>query len=148
MHEALKRLVDAGWLELEPTSVEEIRGLLGIVARRLDEAQGSLKYPDSIFILAYDAVLSGATVVLRAHGVRARRGRHHEWTFNALRQLAIPGVSDGARYYDECRRKRNTIEYDSAGDVSSAEAEDLVKESLRFAATIENWLRAVHPELL
>jgi hypothetical protein len=64
MHEALKPLIDAGWLEEQPTSAEEVRGLLGIVARRLDELQGSLKYADSMFTLAYDAVRCAATAVL------------------------------------------------------------------------------------
>jgi len=148
MHPALKPLIDAGWLDEEPTSGDEIRGLFGIVERRLDEVRGSLKYPDSIFGLAYDAVRSAATVVLRAHGVRVKRERFHERTFDALRKLGIPGLSDRARYYDDCRRKRNTMEYDSAGDISGAEAEDLAKEAARFAQAVREWLQMTHPTLL
>lgn len=148
MHVALKQLIENGWLEEATASAVDIHGLLGIVERRLDEAQGSLKYPDSIFILAYDAVLSAATIVLRAHGVRAKRGRHHEMTFEALHRLAITGVSDRARYYDACRRKRNTLEYDSAGDVSNTEASELVVEAARFVAAAKEWMRVHDPELL
>lgn len=148
MHEALKPLIEAGWLEEQPTSANDVRGLLSIVERRLDEAQGPLKYPDTIFDQAYDAVRSAATVVLRAHGVRVKRERHHERTFAALRQLAIPALSDRAHYYDDCRRKRNKLEYDSAGDVSNAEAQDLVNEAIRFAGAVREWLRTTHPELL
>jgi len=101
MHEALKQLLENRWIE---------------------EVEGALKYPETIFILAYDAVLSAATIVLRAHGVRAKRERHHEMTFRALRELRIPGLSDQARYYDDCRRKRNTLEYDCIADASNAEA--------------------------
>ena len=147
MPEALKPLLDAGWLEPQPTDAGEISDLLGIVGRRLDELSGSLKYPDSIFTLAYDAVRCAATAVLRAHGVRARHGRHHEMTFEALYRLAIPEVSDRARYYDACRRKRSMLEYDSAGDVSDAEAQDLVREAARFAAAVRGWLGSAHPEL-
>jgi hypothetical protein len=147
MPEALKPLVDAGWLEPQPTDVEELRGLLGIVERRLDELRGNLKHPDSIFTLAYDAVRCAATVVLRAHGVRAKHARHHEMTFEALHRLAIPEVSDRARYYDDCRRKRARLEYDSAGDVSDAEAADLRKEAGRFAPAVRSWLTTAHPEL-
>jgi len=60
MHEALKRLVDAGWLDQLATSRDEIRGHLTIVERNLDEAQGPLKYPDSRFVFAYNAVLNAA----------------------------------------------------------------------------------------
>jgi hypothetical protein len=145
--EALKPLIDAGWLEALPTDAEEIRGLLGIVNRRLEELDGTLKYPDSIFTLAYDAVRCAATAVLRVHGVRAKHGRHHEMTFEALHRLAIPNVSSRARYYDDCRRKRARLEYDSAGDVSNAEAQDLVKEAKRFAGAVREWLSSAHPEL-
>ena len=127
MHEALKQLLENRWIE---------------------EAQGALKYPDTTFILAYDAVLSAATIVLRAHGVRAKRERHHEMTFRALRELRIPGLSDQARYYDDCRRKRNTLEYDCMADVSNAEAEDFLREALRFTAEVRVWLERTHRELL
>lgn len=146
MPEVLHSLIDAGWLEEQPSSAAEIRGLLGIVQRRLDELDGSLKYADSIFTLAYDAVRCSATAVLRAHGVRAKHTRHHEMTFEALHRLAIPGLSDRARYYDSCRRKRSTLEYDSAGDVSDTEAKDLAKEAVRFAAAVRKWLSANHRE--
>lgn len=147
MHEALKPLIEAGWLEEQPTSAEEISGLLGIAERRLEELEGTLKYPDSIFTLAYDAVRCTATVVLRAHGLRAKQARHHGMTFEALHRLTIPGLSDKARYYDDCRRKRGRLEYDSAGDVSSAEAEDLRREAARFTAAVRQWLSSKHPEL-
>jgi hypothetical protein len=146
MREELKPLIEAGWLDEQPTSAEEIEGLLDIINRRLDEVGGSLKYPDSIFTLAYDAVRCGATVILRAQGLRAKHARHHEMTFEALHRLAIPGVSDRARYYDSCRRKRAKLEYDSAGDVSDAEAQDLVTEAARFAAAVRKWLTSTHPQ--
>jgi len=148
MHAALKPLIDAHWLDEEPTSPEEIRDLFGLVERRPDEGQGALKYPDSIFTLAYGAVLSAATVLLRAHGVRARRERHHERTFATLRQMAIPGLSERANYYDDCRRKRNTLEYDSAGDVSDTEARELVDEATRFVTAVREWMRHTHSDLL
>lgn len=148
MHEALKPLIENRWIEEAESSSEEIRGLLGIIERRTEEAQGALKYPDTIFILAYDAVLSAATVVLRAHGVRAKRERHHEMTFRALRELRIPGLSDQARYYDECRRKRNIFEYDSVADVSDTEVKDFLREALRFTTEVRGWLEQEHRELL
>ncbi len=78
MHEALKSLIDAGWLEEQPTNPDEVRGLLGIAERRLEELQGSLKYPDSIFKTAIRQmvdVASGRNVYRGAeagyHNVRA-----------------------------------------------------------------------------
>src|SRR5712692_9001037 len=122
MHDALIPLVEARWIDEAPTSGAELAGLQTIVDRNLDEARGPLKYPDTRFWLAYQAVLAAATIVIRAHGARVRRERQHERTFAALRQLAISGVSDRAPYYDDCRRKRNVAEYDVAGGVSDTEA--------------------------
>jgi hypothetical protein len=118
MHDALKPLVEAGWLDEAPTSVAEVAGLWTVAERSLEEARGPLKYADTRFWLAYQAVLTATTIVIRAHGAWVRRERQHERTFTALRRLGIPGVSDRARYYDDCRRKRNIVEYDVAGGVS------------------------------
>lgn len=52
------QLIETRWIEEAQSSPEEIRGLLSLVARRIEEAWGSLKYPVTIFILAYDAVFS------------------------------------------------------------------------------------------
>ncbi|HWP36418.1 MAG TPA: SAV_6107 family HEPN domain-containing protein [Gemmatimonadales bacterium] len=147
MHEALRPLIEARWLEEQPTSAEEISGLLAIARRRLDELEGTLKYADSVFTLAYDAVRCAATVVLRAHGVRAKQARHHEMTFDALHRLAIPDLSDKAWYYNDCRRKRARLEYDSAGDVSNTEAEDLRREAARFVGAVRRWVLSARPEL-
>src|SRR5260370_1186758 len=103
MHDALKPLVESRWLDEASTSAAEVAGLRTVVERNLDEARGPLKYADTRFWLAYQAVLAAATSVIRAHGARVRRARQHERTFAALRQLGILGVSDRARYYDDCR---------------------------------------------
>jgi hypothetical protein len=148
MHDALKPLIEAGWLDEAPTSALEVAGLATVVQRNLDEARGPLKYPDTRFWLAYQAVLAGATIVIRAHGARVRRERQHERTFAALRQLGIPGVCDRARYYDDCRRKRNVAEYDIAGRVSDTEAAELLREAERLAGAVRDWLRRERAELV
>ncbi len=146
MHDPLKPRVEARWLDEAPTS--EVAGLWTVVERNLDEARGPLQYADTRFWLAYQAVLAAATIVLRAHGARVRRERQHERTFTALRQLAIPGLSDGARYYDDCRRKRNIAEYDVAGRVSDTEATESLCEAERLAGDVHDWLRREHADLM
>jgi len=148
MHDALKPLVESRWLDEASTSAAEVAGLRTVVERNLDEARGPLKYADTRFWLAYQAVLAAATSVIRAHGARVRRERQHERTFAALRQLGIPGVSDRARYYDDCRRKRNLVEYDAAGGVSDTEAAELLREAGRLAGAVQEWLARECPELI
>lgn len=148
MHDALKPLVESRWLDEAPTSAAEVAGLWTLVQRNLDEARGPLKYADTRFWLAYQAVLAAATSVIRAHGARVRRERQHERTFAALRQLAIAGVSDRARYYDDCRRKRNIAEYDVAGVVSDTEAAELLREAERLAGAVREWFARERPEFM
>ena len=50
--------------------------------------------------------------------------------FLALRELQIPGLLGQARYYDECSRKRNTLEYDGSAGISNAEARNLYENTL------------------
>jgi hypothetical protein len=39
------------------------------------------------------------------------------------------GASEGSRakYFDTCRRKRNNVDYDSAGIISTVEVEELIE---------------------
>lgn len=148
MNAALKPLHDARWLEELPPSATEVSGLLGVLDRTLEEVQGPLKYPDTRFDLAYRAVLTAATVVVRAEGARVSRQRHHEFTFRALELMRIAGLSDRARYYDACRRKRNVAEYEMTGQVSESEAAELVAEAERLGAAVRDWLRREHPHLI
>jgi len=50
-------------------------------------------------------------------------------------------------YLDNCRRKRNVSEYDTAGAVSEKEADDLLRTAQALKDQVENWLEASHPEL-
>jgi len=63
----------ARWLDEAPTSAAEVAGLQTIVDRNLEEARGSLKYPDTRFWLAYQTVLTAATIVIRARRACAPR---------------------------------------------------------------------------
>jgi hypothetical protein len=53
---SLKEWLENGWLRPHQTSREEIRNLLGIVERDLQDAQGEIS-PDWRFGIAYNAAL-------------------------------------------------------------------------------------------
>lgn len=148
MNAALKPLLEAGWLEELPASTADVQALLGVLDRALEEAEGPLKYADTRFELAYRAVLTAATIVIRAEGARVGRQRHHEHTFRAIELIKAPGLSDRARYYDACRRKRNVAEYEMAGRVSEKEADELLREAQRLAVAVREWLKREHPDLI
>jgi hypothetical protein len=51
-------------------------------------------------------------------------------------------------YLDNCRRKRNVSEYDTAGTVSEKEVNDLLALVLNFKNQVEGWLKENYPDLI
>jgi len=143
----LKNWQDNGWLRSHKTSRQEIRDLLRIVDRDLDDAGRDLS-ADWCFGIAYNAALKLCTVLLHASGYRAERNLQHYRTIQALPLiLGVDRKSDTA-YLDVCRVKRNQAEYDRVGVVSTSEADELVSFVEELGTQVNEWLREKHPELL
>ena len=121
----------------EPTSAEEIQGLLRLAERDLVQAKVPGLYPDGQFAFAYNAALQLATAYLRLHHVRVRASRHHLRTSQELETLLPPEQRQFALDFEHARRKRHKLMYDQAGVVSKAEAEALIAAVQEFRA----WLR-------
>ena len=85
--------------------------------------------------------------MLRCHGYRTRGGGHHATTFDALREIDIPELSNYSTYFDGCRSKRNITDYDRAGEITEREAEELFAETSAFLNAVKTWLRHHHPDL-
>ena len=56
-------------------------------------------------------------------------------------------ASDVAIYFESCRTKRNVGTYDRGGEISDAEADELLTEVREFKLKLERWLLAAHPDL-
>jgi hypothetical protein len=70
----------------------------------------------------------------------------HYNTFLAL-ETADPAFATLSAYFDGCRMKRNSCEYDFAGGVTDTDAEGLLKEVRQFAVDAEAWIKARYPQL-
>jgi hypothetical protein len=69
----------------EPTSKQEIRELLNVVARNLSDAAASGLSEDGRYDFAYGAFRTLAAIVVRASGYRIKAmGGSHKCTFEAL----------------------------------------------------------------
>jgi len=102
---------------------------------------------DAQFVMAYDAARTLSLLIVRASGHRPRTvGRHHN-TFLAL-EVADPAFANLSTYFDGCRMKRNSCEYDFAGGVSDTDAEGLLTAVRQFAVDVEAWIRARYPNLV
>jgi len=102
---------------------------------------------DIRFILAYDAARTLSLMIVRAEGYRPRSVGGHYNTFIAL-EAADPTFATLSSYFNNCRMLRNQSEYDFAGGIADADADQLLQEVKKFAAEAEAWIAARHPHLV
>lgn len=145
---SLEKWAEFGWLRPEPSSPQEICGLLAIVDRDLRDARVEAISEDRRFEAAFNGARTAANISLRACGYRtAMQQGHHLKTIEALELTlgAEPRLIEKLRVFS---RKRNATSYDSAGNVSDQELEELIRVAEELQRRVTGWLRANHPELL
>jgi hypothetical protein len=116
-----------------PASKAELDKLRSIVTRILKDAKSAGLSADARFIMAYDAARTLSLLIVRAAGYRPRSVGAHYNTFLALEtadsvgahyntflalETADPAFAAFSAYFDSCRMKRNSCEYDFAGGVT------------------------------
>jgi len=138
---SLKKFISNGIIFKQPLHKDEITKLLKIVDRDIKEASHSCHEIDWQFAIAYNAALQLATVVLRGAGLRASTKVGHHWaTFTVLPDIFGDDCRAIADYFNDCRTKRNTIEYSDSGAITQKEAEKLIHEVIAFKAKVLSWL--------
>ena len=53
-----------------------------------------------------------------------------------------------AEYLNDCRKKRNIVEYDEVGGASESDADEVIGFVKEFKDEVIAWLKKNHPELL
>jgi hypothetical protein len=148
MQMGLEKWIEYGWLRTEPTSPEEIRNLLGIISRDLDDARVEAISDDRRFEAAFSAARTAANVALRACGYRtATQLGHHQETIESLEFTihADPMLIHKLRVLS---KKRNATSYDSAGNVSEDELEQAIHVAGELQQSVTAWLKENYPELM
>lgn len=143
---SLEQWVKNGWLRSHKSSPREISDLLAIIERDLKDAEGDLSY-DWKFGIAYNAALKLCTILLHASGFRPEKNLAHYRTLTALPLILGAARKDDASYLDACRKKRNTVEYDTAGDATEQDASELIAFCKELRRDVRSWLKKNHPEL-
>jgi len=141
------KLLAANRVTALPSSKAELDNLRSIVARSLKDVESAGLSADARFIMASDAARTLSLLVVRATGYRPRAVGAHYNTFLAL-ETADPAFATLSAYFDGCRVKRNSCEYDFAGGVSDTDADGLLKTVRRFAVEAEAWIKAHYPPLV
>jgi len=144
---SLKQWADNGWLKAHRTSRKEIGSLLRIVERDLNDAQGNIS-SDWRFGIAYNAALKLCRILLSAENYRPSHELQHYRTLAALPEILGEAKKADAEYLDDCRKKRNIVEYDEVGGASESDADELVGFVKDLRDEVMNWLKKNHPELL
>jgi len=122
--------------------------LLEIVARDLSDAKVEAISDDRRFEAAFNAARTAANAALRACGYRTTmQVGHHQKTIESL-ELTIkadPRLIQKMRVFS---KKRNATSYDSAGNVSGQELQDVIKVAGELRESVTAWLREKYPELM
>ena len=137
-----------GWLRAHRTTPAQVAELFAIVDRDLADARTERLSTDWQFGIAYNATLKLCTILLYAAGYRPEKNLAHYRTLQALPLILGAERQDDADYLDACRGKRNTAEYDSAGQISPDEARELVAFSAELREAVKAWLAQNHPGLI
>jgi len=136
-----------GWLKPHKTTPSQIAELFAIVDRDLADARSARLSVDWQFGIAYNATLKLCTILLYAEGYRTEKSLAHYRTLQALPLILGSKYNNDADYLDACRSKRNTAEYDSAGQINKEEAEELVSFAQELRSAVLEWLHSNHPQL-
>jgi hypothetical protein len=124
-----------------------VRGLLSIVDRDLADAEAKSISTDWRFGIAYNAALKLCMMLLHASGYRAENTLQHYRTIQCLPVILGDKRTEDAAYLDDCRKKRNTVEYDKAGVTSETEAAELLVFTRKLRSEVLAWLKKNHPGL-
>lgn len=121
--------------------------MLAIVDRDLEDASTARLSSDWQFGIAYNATLKLCTILLYAEGYRPERALAHYRTLQSLPLILGSDRHEDADYLDSCRAKRNTVEYDMAGQTSPEEAAELVEFATVLKRDVIDWLQRKRPDL-
>ena len=115
-----------GWIRTHRTSKQEIKQLLEIVERDLNDAQQKELSSDWRFGIGYNAALKLCTILMYTEGYRPEKALAHYRTLQALPLILGPEKKNDADYLNSCRMKRNIVEYDYVGGATNADADELI----------------------
>lgn len=141
-----QRLQSEGKVRAHQTSPQELFDLRSVVERDLEDAEIETLSTDRRFATAYNAVLQLSKMVIACAGYRVSGQGHHMTTFQAVKLAMGPQIDTMAAYFDSCRRKRNTVDYDMSGVVSETEVNELIQETESYRRLVEAWIAQNHPQ--
>lgn len=145
---SLEELLKEDKLKRHKTSGMEIKNLIKVIRRDIQDSQVKGISTDRKFAIAYNAVLQSATILLYCKGYRTKGSGHHYTVFQTMREILGEKYKKLSDYFDSCRVKRNTAFYEYAGVISEKEADELIEEVEKFLDIVITWLEKNYPEYI
>lgn len=134
-----EQLVSNGSLKPYKAAKTEIMQLLKIAARDILAARRNLNDdPDWAFNMSYNALLQASRALLFNEGYRTRGGEAHVTVIEFMREKMGSAYSSQINQFDQMRRKRHRLVYETSGIVSKTEAQLNIDFCERFIKDIES----------
>lgn len=129
------------------TSKQELDGMRALIARDLADAAIPTLSEDRCFATAYNAALQACTIAIACAGYRVTAKKGHYIVTIECSVLAMgKPAREYADYFDNCRRKRNQIDYIFANVATETEADELLIQPTTFVELVEQWIAHHHPQ--
>jgi hypothetical protein len=126
--------------------VDEIRRLLSVADRDIEQSQTVGLGPEWRFDIAYNSALQSATASLAAAGYLAERQNKHLRTIDCLKFTIGLSQAD-VDLLDACRRKRHLAVYEQVGAISNQEADEMIALAKSLREQVRDWIRKEHSQL-
>lgn len=115
----------------------EIQRLIQVARRDLHTAENNLdEAPDWAYSIAYNALLQASRALMLHEGFRPRGGEPHATVVEFVSERMGEVYRNQVVLFDQMRRKRHRVIYETAGLISKAEAEQAVAFARKFVETL------------
>jgi uncharacterized protein (UPF0332 family) len=132
-----ERLITQNRIVPFKATASQVNQLLQVAERDLKAAQKNLEVDiDWAYTMAYNAVLQACRAVVYSEGFRPRGGEQHVTVVEFASEKFGEDFKKEIQLFDQMRRKRHRIIYETAGLVSIEEAKQSVTFAIRFVFEI------------
>ena len=132
-----ERLINQNRIVPFKSTTAQVNQLLQVAERDLKAAQRNLDVDaDWAYTMAYNAILQACRAVVFSEGFRPRGGEQHITVVEFASEKFGEEFNKEVQLFDQMRRKRHRIIYETAGLVSIEEAKQAVTFANRFVFEI------------
>lgn len=132
-------LIKQGRMTAYTSSGKEIENLLEIAKRDLSTAKSMVEIdPDWSYKISYNAMLQSSRALMLRKGYRPRGSSQHATVVQFIQETIGDKHRNAVALFDQMRRKRNQLVYDTAKLVGKKECVQALSLAQEFVAIIKS----------